>query len=382
MIGGDSMAKLHWKQRYANGGVCDFNRNYTFYFKWLLAKTCSCFNITGLPDTIDEFYIKSNLLTDGDIAITDIDGGLYAVIGAPGGQPDAYYRPTIYTVANPVLGSKTVTDGVDGIIIYNSPIDAYIPGGLYDLISQTATLLADNIVSINCTQINTRVQAMVTADGRAQREGAEIALKKLYAGNPYQVLEADLIEKINVNPINTAAAGQNISELIDLHNYIVSNYFQSIGIRSNNIRKKSHVLQDEIDVQNDYLQISILEILANWQAGFDRVNALYGTDIRVELNPALLDVIVSDEPDSNIDEPVNTADDDVTNDESTDTESVDVDDTTESTVDETTDIIDDIVDKQDVVDEIVDIINDVSDDTTTETEVTDNESNTDLDNPE
>lgn len=392
MIGGDSMAKLHWKQRYANGGVCDFNRNYTFYFKWLLAKTCSCFNITGLPDTIDEFYIKSNLLTDGDIAITDIAGGLYAVIGAPGGQPDAYYRPTIYTVANPVLGSKTVTDGVDGIIIYNSPIDAYIPGGLYDLISQTATLLADNIVSINCTQINTRVQAMVTADGRAQREGAEIALKKLYAGNPYQVLEADLIEKINVNPINTAAAGQNISELIDLHNYIVSNYFQSIGIRSNNIRKKSHVLQDEIDVQNDYLQISILEILANWQAGFDKVNALYGTDIRVELNPALLDVIVSDEPDSNIgdvtDDITESTVDETDDNNADNTSNTDVADVTNVTgdntdVDDTSDdVIDEIVDKQDTVDEIVDIINDVSDDTTTETGVNDNESNTDLDNPE
>ena len=296
--------------------------------------------------------------------------------------------PTIYTVANPVLGSKTVTDGVDGIIIYNSPIDAYIPGGLYDLISQTATLLADNIVSINCTQINTRVQAMVTADSRAQREGAEIALKKLYAGNPYQVLEADLIEKINVNPINTAAAGQNISELIDLHNYIVSNYFQSIGIRSNNIRKKSHVLQDEIDVQNDYLQISILEILANWQAGFDKVNALYGTDIRVELNPALLDVIVSDEPDSNIgdvtDDITESTVDETDDNNTDDTSNTDVaDETSDNTdVDDTSDdVIDEIVEKQDAVDEIVDIINDVSDDTTTETEVTNYAGETDFDNP-
>lgn len=262
------------------------------------------------------------------------------------------------------------------------------------MISQTATLLADNIVSINCTQINTRVQAMVTADGRAQREGAEIALKKLYAGNPYQVLEADLIEKINVNPINTAAAGQNISELIDLHNYIVSNYFQSIGIRSNNIRKKSHVLQDEIDVQNDYLQISILEILANWQAGFDRVNALYGTDIRVELNPALLDVIVSDEPDSNIgdvtdDITESAVDETVENDNNTDdTSNTDVADVTNVTSDNTDiddtsdDVIDEIVDKQNTVDEIVDIINDVSDDTNTETEVIDYAGETDFDDPE
>ena len=48
------------------------------------------------------------------------------------------------------------------------------------------------------------------------------------------------------------------------------------------------MLQDEIDVQNNFLQISIYEILTSWQKGFDKVNELYGTDIKVHINPALL----------------------------------------------------------------------------------------------
>lgn len=282
------MSRKHWKERFGEGGVCDFKANYDFFFKWLLSKTCACFYIEGLPDTLDEYYIKSTLLLDGDIAVSDFDEKLFAVLGAPGGKQDEYYKPTLYTVANPVLGSKTITNNVDGVIIYNTPSDAYVPGGIYGLISQTATLLADNIVSINCCQINARVVALVTADGKAQLAEAENTMKNIYAGKPYKILKSDIIERININPIASTQTSSNISELVELHNYIVSNYFQSIGIRSNNLRKKSHMLQDEIDVQNNFLQISIYEILTSWQKGFDKVNELYGTDIKVHINPALL----------------------------------------------------------------------------------------------
>lgn len=355
--------KLHWKERYAKGGVCDFRQNYDFYFKWLLNKTASCFYISGLPETINESYLKTNLLLDGNICITDFNDKLYACIGSQGGPPDEYYKGTIYTVANPVLGSKMVKIGADGVVIYNNELDQFTGdcfiSGLYELINQTATLLADNIISINCNQINCRVQAFITADSEAQAVGGEIVLKKMYAGNPYQVLRSDLIDKINVNPLNNSANAQNISELVELNNYIISNYFQSIGIRANDIRKKSHVLQDEIDVQNDYLQVSILEILTSWQAGFDKVNELYGTDIHVELNPALIHTLIDDNT-IDVDTNNNTNVDNIDNTE-------DVDNTTEP--DNTTDventvetepksIVDEVVESNEQIEDIINIIND------------------------
>lgn len=294
------MAKKHWKERFNDGGICDFKKNYDFYWKWLLSKTCSCVYIKNLPETLDEFYIKSTLFVDGDICITDFDGKLYACIGAPGGEPNEYYSPTIYTIANPILGSKMVKIGQDGVVIYNTPLDRYIPGGLSGLIDQTATLLADNVISINSNQINSRVAAFFTAESEAQAAAGEAILKKMYAGAPYLVLRSDLIEKLGINPCATANVSANLTELVELNNYIIANYFQSIGIRSNNIRKKSHLLQDEVDIQNDYLQLSILEIITSWQKGFDEVNEMYGTDIQVELNPALIDTLLggikNDEP--------------------------------------------------------------------------------------
>jgi hypothetical protein len=377
------MSRLHWKERFGKDGICDFRANYEFYFKWLLSKTCSCFYLKNLPETMDEFYIISNLLIDGDVCITKFNNELYACIGAPGGQPDEYYRPSVYTIANPILGSKIVKDGVDGVIIYNTPLDAYVSGGLYGLISQTATLLADNIVSINCCQINSRVTAITTADSPAQRIEAEATLKSIYAGHPFKVVGSDIIDKINVNPIATTNTSQNLAELIELHNYIIANYFQSIGIKANDIRKKAHVLQDEIDSQNDYLQISILELLTSWQSGFDKVNELFGTDIHVELNPVLLDVIVGDDNDNNNNTMDNVTDNSSDTEQTVSEESVEdnvdtIDDSNNiSTTDDSDNGINSIEDKTEQVENIVDLINDVNDDTVDnildDQEVTDDE---------
>ena len=295
--------KEHWKIRFSKQGVCDFQTNYDFFFKWLLNKVASCFYIRNLPETVDEWYTKTNLLLDGDICITDFNDELYSCIGNRGGMPDEYYVPTLFIIANPILGSKEVEIGKNGVVIYNTMTDKFYPetftSGLYTLIHQTATLLADNIVSINANQINSRVQAFFTADSEAQAAAAEVILKKIYAGQPYQVLRSDLVDKLGVNPIATANTSSNIAELVQLHNYIIGNFFQSIGIKSNNIRKNAHVLQAEIDSQDEYLQVSIMEILTSWQKGFDEVNELYGTDIRVELNPVLIQEII-DMTDSNV----------------------------------------------------------------------------------
>lgn len=364
---------MNWQERAGRGGVCDFRQNYDFYFKWLANKVMSCFVIkdrsNGKTETINWNYFKLNLLLDGQICITDFDDKLYACIGNRGGKPNEYYLPQIFTIANPILGSKQVEIGKDGVVFYNTDVDAYsytgnneiFSGGLYDLISQTATLLADNIISINCNQINSRITAFFTAESEAQATAGEVVLKRMYAGKPYQILQSDLIEKLTVNPINNNASG-NITELVELHNYIVANFFQAIGIKSNNVMKRERLINSEIDSQNDYLKLSILEILTSWQKGFDELKEIYDTDITVDLNPALLDELLED---STSDAKVNgtTAVDDVeynSNNEETEAEETEAESETEETEAEETPetLAETIEEKEESVEQIVDIIND------------------------
>lgn len=378
----------NWQERAGKGGVCNFKENFDFYFKWLTDKVMSCFiiqdNTVGdITKTINWDYFKLNVILDGSICITDFNNQLYACIGNRGGKPNEYYLPQIFTISNPILGSKQVKIGETGIVIYNTKIDCYsytgnndiFNCGLYDLISQTATLLADNIISINCCQINARINTFFTADSEAQAIAGEAILKKMYAGKPYLILRSDLIDKLLVNPINSSAKG-NITELVELHNYIIANFFQSIGVKSNNIMKRERLINSEIDSQNDYLKISLLEILSSWQKGFDEVNKLYNTDIRVTLNPAILDELlenstseekvngdafVNDEPETEIntesaeEQIIPNSDDEG---ESNDSDGTDV--TEESSQEPEPETIEEKIEE---VNEIVDIINDETSET-------------------
>ena len=343
---------MNWQERAGRGSVCDFKSNYDFYFKWLTDKVMSCFIIedaekSNRTKTINFDYLKMNLLLGGEICITDFNEKLYACIGARGGKPNEYYLPTIFTIANPILGSKQVEIEKNGVVIYNTKIDMFMwtgsgeifSGGLYDLVSQTASLLADNIITINCIQINARVSTFFTADSEAQALAGEKILEKQYAGKPYQILRSDLIEKITVNPVANAAGSQKITELIELHNYIIASFFQNIGIKANNTIKRERMITDEIDSQMDFLQINILEILASWQAGFDKVNELYGTSFSVRLNPVLVPELLEEAAPAG------------------DGES-DQEEATAPAGDGESEMIEDIERKEEVIEDIVDMIND------------------------
>lgn len=99
-----------------------------------------------------------------------------------------------------------------------------------------------------------------------------------------------MLSNISVNPLSQTNSGY-ITELIELHNYIIANFFQSLGIKSNDVMKKERLITGEIDSQNDFLAISVLDILTSWKEGFDRVNKMFGTDIEVQLNPCLCHIL-------------------------------------------------------------------------------------------
>ena len=352
---------IDWKERYSKGGVCDFRENYDFYYKWLTNKVASCFVIKNLPETINQTYLKTNLILNGIIGITQFNGtDLYACRGNLGGEPDEYYKPTQFIIANPVLGSKSMQirdfkgRKQDGVLISNTDIDSlFIDGvfdcGLHTFINQTATLLADNIISINCAQINSRVTAFFTADSEGQAVAGEVILKKMYAGRPYQILRQDMIEKINVNPMS--GNGGTISELVELHNYIIAQFLQNVGIKANDIRKKERMIQAEISEQDNLVQLSITEMLASWQKGFDEVNDLFGTNIQVELNPVLLPEVLNGLP---IENDAESTEMNIENDVSTEKS----EEEEERTISETEEIQADasLEDMQEQLDEVIDVL--------------------------
>lgn len=126
------MAK-HYLDPWSYNGVCNVQYNFRTYYDMLLNKVASIFVWSGLPDTVDQRFLEFNLLLSGKVCWTKIDDKLYALNGNVGGEPNVYYEPTLWIVANPVLGSKQVRirnrdgsnsiDTLEGILMANSDTD-------------------------------------------------------------------------------------------------------------------------------------------------------------------------------------------------------------------------------------------------------------------
>lgn len=313
-------ARSRWDQDRFKYGICDVSENYNFYFKWLLGKLHDIFVWENLPETVDETFLNNELFLSGMVCWTEFNGKLYALNGGYGGEPNEYYRPTKFVIANPVLGSKQVKIGEDGVVMFNSDVDKDFGQGLFQLIKQTATLLADNIVSINCAQINGRVQAIYTADTTALKNSAQAILKRLYAGEPYQVIDQDIVNKLEVNPMAATAGGVDVQKLTELHQYLISQFYQNIGIKSNGVMKKERLITGEIDSQEDFLAISIEVMLKAREEAVKAINEMFGTDIKVKINPILVPEVKEAETEEEVEEVVEeTTETDVSTEETTTT---------------------------------------------------------------
>ncbi len=280
-------------------GVCDVEFNFNTYFDMLVNKCVELFKVEGLPETVDRRFMLTQLVLAGKICFTEFDGKLYALNGNVGGEPNCYYEPTEFIIANPVLGSKQVKirqkdgsdsiEGLDGIMVALTDTDELndrvSQGGLYGLIYQTAGLLADNISSLNCSQINGRVSLLYTADNEADARSAELVLQQIYSGKPYKILKQNILEKIGINPVAAAGQNQTLMSLIEAHQYILAQFYNELGIAANYNMKRERLNTAEVEMNSGSLDLNIWNILHNLQDGIERVNELFGTNITIELSP-------------------------------------------------------------------------------------------------
>ena len=282
-------------------GVCDVDFNFRTYFDLLVNKVSRMFVWENLPETINERYLEQQLLLIGKVAFTKVNDKFYVVSGNWGGEPNCYYQPTLWTMANPILGSAQLrirqldgndnVEGLDAILIGNSDVDLLREnckqGGLYGLIYQTAGLLADNISSLNVSQINGRVSVLYTADSEAEALTGEKVLQDIYAGKPFKILSQNILEKIGVNPVAAQGQSNTLMSLIEAHQYILAQFFNEIGIGGQWNLKRERINTAETELMTDSLDINIQSMLKCREEAVEKINELFGLNISVKLNEAV-----------------------------------------------------------------------------------------------
>lgn len=259
-----------------------YNYLYAKFVKKLINTASSLFEWGNLPDSIDVNFLNYELIMSGKIGIITKNGQLCAVRGDVGGEINGYYKPTQYIYANPVWGSGSPTIGQDIAVIFLTSMDTtpnvYF-GGLCQLIESTASLLADNELSLSVAQKNTRLTIIADADNEATRNSAEQTIKAIYNGEPYKVVNRRMTDTFNVNPLVTVRPAESMRQLIENRQYIWSCFLQELGINSNFNLKRERLTTSEVELNGECLDTLIDDIERTVLQGVEMTNTLYNTNI-------------------------------------------------------------------------------------------------------
>ena len=246
----------------------------------MLNRTQSMFKWSGLPDSIPEYILERFLQTHGDVCFYKHNGSLYVFVGGVGDKPDVYYRPTRYIISNPAL-DISVQPLIDKecVLMLN---DTYHQG-ILPLCREHATAIVETELSMNIATINSRLISAITASDDRTRASAEKYLQDIADGKQGVIAETAFIEGLKVLPY-TSGSNNTIISLIELMQYQKASWYNDLGLSANYNMKREALNSSETVIDNDILLPLIDDMLKCRKVGAEKVNAMYGTDIRVELS--------------------------------------------------------------------------------------------------
>ena len=183
------------------------------FILYMFNRLQSMFQWEGLPETVPQRCLELYLQYYGHCCFTEYQDDLYVFYGGLGGEPDVYYMPTIYTVANPALNySANLKINEDCVVIPNDSM--YV--GLYPILSRYAQQLTETELSIYIATINSRIVDLISAPDDRTRASAELYLEKVKAGKLGVMTENAFLDGIRAQPYGNTGNSNNITNLIEL----------------------------------------------------------------------------------------------------------------------------------------------------------------------
>lgn len=279
------------------------------YVSYMLDRTNSMFQWTGLPDTVPAYILELYLQIFGYAAFIEVKDlralnypdrmpikpGVYIFFGGIGGERDVYYRPRLFVASNQRLKQSinaTIVYEGDDLEAVDTPCvlmrndTNYM--GLQPMFGRYATQMVENDISIRSAQINARAQIGISASTGNDSESARKYLDDLEAGKLACIADANFLEGISVANMGTQSANV-IIQLIELQQYLKASWFNDLGLNANFNMKREYISREEIGSQTDVLLPLVDDMLRCRQEAADMLNSIFGWNVSVEKNSAWAD---------------------------------------------------------------------------------------------
>ena len=280
------------------------------YVNYMLDRTNKMFEWTGLPDTIPPRILELFLQMNGYAAFVRVDEtkaidypdrlvtkpGVYVFWGGIGGERDIYYRPILFTLANPrlkqslqcrvIYDSSQLEQNPENPCVLMRSDSNYM--GLMPLFSRYAAQLVENDISIRSAQINARAQVGISVSTDREAETARKYLDDLEAGKLAVMGETAFLDGISVANVGTQSANV-IIQLIELQQYLKASWFNDLGLNANFNMKREYISREEIGSQTDVLLPLVDDMLECRKEAAKLINEIFDLNISVEKNSAWAD---------------------------------------------------------------------------------------------
>lgn len=261
------------------------NSSFAFYYRQLYMKLFSVFRFDDIPEIQDLDFLQQTVFRDGVMACFIPRNSAFPVLlnGSPTGY-NMFYHPSQFIVTNPVIGDYTLTIGVDCELLDLG----YVNGDFYSfdpLVVRYASLLASIDGSLNMTLMNSRVAQVFTSDSNATLKTMQKIYDDVSEGKPAVFLAKGLRDDVEMKPYFNNVKNTYIgTELLQDRQTIMNQFLTEIGINNANTQKRERLITAEADSNQGEVKAIVDEVLDRMNICFDKINAMFGTNMSVSLN--------------------------------------------------------------------------------------------------
>lgn len=249
--------------------------------RYLTQKAISTIIIDGQPETWENNYLMYGLFLLGHLAVIDVDR--YGVIPqwCTLAGFNVYRQPTQALIANPVFRrSYRLRIGDECEIIKLSP--DY--GGIYDLISYYADLLAVTSETMGVNILNSKLSYVFAAKNKSSAESFKKLFDKVASGEPAAVIDKDLM--MDDGSVSWQYFAQDLNK-----NYIAPDLLQTlrqieqefdtiIGIPNANTDKRERLIVDEVNANNAETTSRVGLWIQTINEDLEKVNKMFGLELK------------------------------------------------------------------------------------------------------
>ena len=287
----------------ARSYLYDKDKYVTNYIERKLAETIRMFSYEGLPDSISPNDLERIIQTNGTVGFIDINDTLYALSGSFSGVRDAYGNFTEYQISNEylnVFGSYKI--GRDCIVCKNDSMG----NSLIPIMGKYATLTNDAEITLDTVAILARITMTITAPDDKSKQSAEQFLSKIMNGEFSIIGDNALFDGVKSQSMMDSA--QRLNQVIETLQYIKASSMNELGIVAATNLKRERVNTQEVAQANVGVMAYPNDMLMNRIETLEKVNAKYGTNIRVSFSSVWDDnnggdnIVDSSIDDGNLDE--------------------------------------------------------------------------------